>query len=102
MRTAATPLSPADEAREDYDTWLEAHDAEVAAKALRDAADAWTQGQWSDVMLPKPTPPAIPVIAYSNRVGDWLRDRANAAEAGDLEFLDEHWSESPDLEGGDR
>lgn len=45
-------------------------------QALRDAADAWTQGAWSDVMLPKPTPPAVPVIAYSNRFGDWLRRRA--------------------------
>jgi hypothetical protein len=48
----------------------------AAEKALREAADAWTQGGWSDVMLPKPTPPAVPVIAYSNRVGDWLRARA--------------------------
>lgn len=47
------------------------------AEALREAADAWTQGAWSNVMLPKPTPPAVPVIAYSNRVGDWLRDRAD-------------------------
>lgn len=48
---------------------------EVRAEALREAADAWTQGQWSDVLLPKPTPPAVPVIAYANRVGDWLRGR---------------------------
>ena len=52
--------------------WL----AEARAEALREAADAWTQGQWSEVMLPKPAPPAVPVIAYANRVGDWLRDRA--------------------------
>jgi hypothetical protein len=56
---------------------LAAHDAEVAERALREAADAWTQGQWSDVMLPKPTPPAVPVIAYANRIGDWLRARAD-------------------------
>lgn len=53
------------------------HVAEARAAALNEAADAWTQGAWSDVMLPKPTPPAVPVIAYSNRVGDWLRARAN-------------------------
>lgn len=62
---------------------LAAHDAEVAARALREAADAWTQGQWSDVMLPKPTSPAVPVIAYANRVGDWLRARAGAAGDGE-------------------
>lgn len=50
--------------------------AEGAREALLDAADRWTQGGWADVMLPKPTPPAVPVIAYANRVGDWLRDRA--------------------------
>ena len=63
--------------------WLAARDAEVAERALREAADAWTQGQWSDVMLPKSTPPAVPVIAYSNRVGDWLRARAGAAGDGE-------------------
>lgn len=59
--------------------------ARVAAereRILRETADSWTQGEWSDVMLPKPTPPAVPVIAYANRVGDWLYDRA-AALGGD-------------------
>lgn len=51
--------------------------AAAKAEALREAADAWTRGAWSDVMLPKPPPPAVPVIAYSNRMGDWLRDRAD-------------------------
>ena len=50
---------------------------EARAEALRDAANTWTRGAWSDVMLPKPTPPAVPVIDYSNRVGEWLRDRAD-------------------------
>ena len=54
--------------------------AEAKAEALREAADAWTRGGWSDVMLPKPAPPAVPVIAYSNRVGDWLRDCAEASD----------------------
>jgi hypothetical protein len=68
--------------------WLAAREAAAEARgaerALREAADRWTQGAWSDVMLPKPTPPAVPVIAYSNRVGDWLRARAAArgAEGG--------------------
>lgn len=50
--------------------------ADAARAALNEAANKWTQGAWSDVMLPKPTPPAVPVIAYSNRVGDWLRSQA--------------------------
>lgn len=60
---------------------LAARDRRVRGEAVRSTADAWTQGAWSDVMLPKPTPPAVPVIAYSNRVGGWLRDRANEIEA---------------------
>jgi hypothetical protein len=55
--------------------------AEGAREALLAAADAWTQGAWSNVMLPEPPPPAVPVIAYSNRMGDWLRSRA-ASGAG--------------------
>ena len=57
---------------------IERREAEARAGALADAAKAWQQGQWSDVLLPKPTPPAVPVIAYANRVGDWLRDRADS------------------------
>jgi hypothetical protein len=49
--------------------------------ALRAAADDWQVGGWANVLLPKPTPPAVPVIAYSNRVLDWLRDRAAAFAA---------------------
>lgn len=43
----------------------------------------WQISAWSDVLLPKPQPPAVPVIAYANRVGDWLRAQAAAAEEGD-------------------
>lgn len=80
-QVAPDPSTPED--------WLAAHDADVAAaarregaaEALRQAADRWTQGAWSDVMLPKPTPPAVPVIAYANRLGDWLRARAERVAA---------------------
>lgn len=51
--------------------------AEGAAEALRSAADKWQVGDWANVLLPAPTPPAVPVIAYSNRVLDWLRERAD-------------------------
>jgi len=65
-----------------FSPWLASHDREVAAGAIEAEADAWTQGRWSDVLLPKPTPPAVPVIAYANRMGDWLRDRAQAIREG--------------------
>lgn len=72
--------------------WANQHAAHVAAvllpvvtqaqaEALRAAADRWTQGAWADVMLPKPAPPAVPVIAYANRMGDWLRARADESGA---------------------
>jgi len=55
---------------------------EGAETALREAADRWTQGGWSDVMLPKPAMHGgTAVIAYSNRVGDWLRGRADRVAA---------------------
>ena len=56
---------------------------EVRAEALREAADKWQVGDWSNVLLPKPVPPAVPVIAYSQRVLDWLRDRAALAAEPD-------------------
>lgn len=64
--------------------WMRNHIAAAekrgAARGLLEAADAWQVGEWSNVLLPKPTPPAVPVIAYSNRILDWLR--ARAAEVG--------------------
>jgi hypothetical protein len=56
--------------------------ADARADALREAADAWQVGGWANVLLPKPEPPAVPAIAYSNRVLDWLRDRAALDEGG--------------------
>lgn len=39
MRDQGDSFIPGVEAGEDFDRWLAAHDAEVAAKALEDAAD---------------------------------------------------------------
>lgn len=77
----------------------------VRAETLREAADAWTQGAWADVMLPKPDPSAVPVIAYSNRVGDWLRNRAASIEeerADDSEYPspDDLLGADPEWTGG--
>lgn len=52
--------------------------AEAKAEALREAADEWQVGGWANVLLPHPEPPAVPLIAYSNRVLDWLRARIEA------------------------
>ena len=54
------------EAREDWAAWLAAHDAEVAADALRCAASA-----------------PIPRAALSNGLRQWLRDRADRIEGGE-------------------
>lgn len=51
-----------------FDRWLEAHDAEVAARALRDAAEEWATD---------PEPVGDTSADYRN----WLRDRADRIEA---------------------
>lgn len=47
------------------------------AAALREAADEWTQGAWFDELT------AVPLdrrIGAAQRMGDWLRDRADHEE----------------------
>lgn len=50
---------------------------EAATEALTETAKAWQINGWADVLLPWPKAPANPAIALSNRVLDWLRDRAD-------------------------
>lgn len=57
--------------------------ANEPAEVLREAAEAWAHSEWADVLLPWPQPPANPVIAVANLVGDWLRARADQLEVGD-------------------
>jgi hypothetical protein len=60
--------------------WLAQHVAravaEARAEALREAADAWTQGEWANHMVTASDPAQIR-IGTANRVGDWLRTRAD-------------------------
>ena len=49
--------------------WLDAHDAEVAAKALREAADEYASGQLAGFFLGRDEYPKA-----------WLRDRAERLE----------------------
>lgn len=55
---------------------------QAQAEAVAEVARAWQINGWADVLLPAPKPPAVPAIAYAQRVIDWLRDRANRL-AGD-------------------
>ena len=61
---------------------LPKRDREASAKALEEAAQRWTWGKWSDVMLPAPKPGAIPALDYGQRAGDWLRSCASALREG--------------------
>lgn len=58
--------------------WLKEHDKEVAARAVRDAADDWLQHGWID------TPHYVDRVqdrfAAAQYAGDWLKQRANTME----------------------
>ena len=59
----------------EFDHWMEAHDREVAAKALRDAA--------KDIYLPSDGPAAYVDIAYAEQLASqYLRARADQIEEG--------------------
>lgn len=68
---------------------------ERVAEALRKTADRWTQGEWSNVMLPNPMSPAVSVIAYANRVGDRLREQAEASSASCPSHIGSKVAQSP-------
>lgn len=66
------------EANAEFDRWRASHDAEVAAKALRDAADALDAYQ-GDV----PDDPRWTCDLGYYGEAEWLRDRANQITMGD-------------------
>ena len=61
------PHAPPDE----FDRWIKAHHAEVAAQALRDTADVLDR-------QPAKAKHGLPMMLRA----DWLRDRANRIEQG--------------------
>lgn len=61
---------------EGFDRWLAAHDAAVSAQALRDAADQWQTGGWSDDL---PTT-GNPILGMAQRATNWIRARADQLE----------------------
>ena len=61
---------------EEFDRWLAAHDAEVASKALRDAADAWQTGGWANG-LPKGADRVALILGMAQGATTWLRARAD-------------------------
>lgn len=62
-------------------------EAEIKAEALREAAEAWTQGAWATDMPPKGADRPALILGMAQSAGDWLRARAariaGTAEAGD-------------------
>ena len=58
-----------------FDRAMAAHDAEVAAKALRDAADAWQTGGWANG-LPKGANRAALILGMAQGTTTWLHKRA--------------------------
>ena len=60
----------------EFQAWLAAHNAEVAAKALEDAANAWTQGGWANDMPPRGSSRSQIILGVSNAAGAFLRARA--------------------------
>ena len=70
------PWSPAsDEVRGDARAALEAVAPLIAAKALRDAADAWQVGGWSESLPHRSDRPAL-ILGMAQRATTWLRARA--------------------------
>lgn len=53
---------------------LAAHDREVAARALREAADVWQRGEWANA--PRRFDQVQERIANGKHVSEWLRERA--------------------------
>ena len=63
---------------------LEAAAPLIAAKALRDAADAWQWGGWSTITEPAKRPEQVPrILGIANAVTGWIRARAERFEKED-------------------
>jgi hypothetical protein len=57
-------------------------EARIKAAAVREAADAWTHGEWANHLVTASDPAQIR-IGSANRFGEWLRARAARIEAGE-------------------
>ena len=54
---------------------------QIAAAALRDAADAWQRGEWSTITGPAKRPRQAPrILGIANAVTGWIRARADRIE----------------------
>lgn len=69
-----------------FDRWLTAHDARIASeaaeKALRDAADKWTQGAWANNLPPRGADRLTLILGTSQRAGDFMRAEADRLTQG--------------------
>lgn len=68
---------------EKFDAWLAAHDREIQAQALRDAADEWQTGGWANV--PRRSDRVADRLGAAQHVCNWLRKRAAGSEAATTE-----------------
>ena len=57
-----------------------ASEAAIQAKALRDAANAWTQGAWAEKLPPSDAIRPQIILGVANAAGDFLRARADEIE----------------------
>ena len=55
-------------------------EAAIQAKALRDAANAWTQGAWAEKLPPSDAIRPQIILGVANAAGDFLRARADEIE----------------------
>lgn len=65
-----------DTRRREFDAWLAKHDAEVAAKALEEAANAWHVNGWAHVMPAKGAERAQIILHVAQAATEMLRARA--------------------------
>lgn len=79
-RTREVPRKVGDVMAE-FDRWLAAHDRAVKAEALREAADAWQVGGWSNDIPKGDTRPAL-ILGMAQAGLNWLRTRADLIERG--------------------
>ena len=57
-----------------------ASEAAIQTKALRDAANAWTQGAWAEKLPPSDAIRPQIILGVANAAGDFLRARADEIE----------------------
>ena len=63
----------------EFDRWLAAHDAEVAARTLDEAGEAFATGEWADAFLAGDVEDDVSAVRATD---SWLADRAATIRKG--------------------